>query len=208
MSAQGGSRSRGVRQPVTKRTRLEWPRARQSRSRGWDASGVRFHDRGLVRLMGHNAARCPQVWSAAGGTSLRQIDILRPSAEWQQARSLSGKVVGRFARKRRKGTERGEYPSCMRWSARQPLRNRRKESQKPGENCKTSTPSSNLGGASITHNDSRTLDAQLGELLAGSSRPSYRIEVNGGYRDSSESPASLEADLHRQGSRKVSWRYR
>lgn len=27
----------------------------------WDVSGVRFHDRGLVRLMRHNAAICPQV---------------------------------------------------------------------------------------------------------------------------------------------------
>jgi hypothetical protein len=79
MSARGGSRSRSVRQPVTKRTRPQWPRARQSRSRGWDGSGVRFHDRGLVRLMRHNAAGCPQAWSAAGETSLRQIDILRPS---------------------------------------------------------------------------------------------------------------------------------
>lgn len=55
---------------------------------------------------------------------------------------------------------------------------------------------------------SRTLDAELGELLAGSSRPSYRIEVNGGDRDSSEAPASLEADLRRQRSQKVFWRYR
>jgi hypothetical protein len=54
---------------------------------------------------------------------------------------------------------------------------------------------------------SRTVDSELAHLLAASSRPSYRIELDGRYRDRSEAPASLEADLQRRGSKSFGWRY-
>jgi hypothetical protein len=54
---------------------------------------------------------------------------------------------------------------------------------------------------------SRTVDPGLADLLAVSSRPSYRIEMDGQYRDRSEPPASLEADLQQRGSKSVGWRY-
>ena len=54
---------------------------------------------------------------------------------------------------------------------------------------------------------SRTVDPELADLLAASSRPSYRIELDGQYRDRSEAPASLEADLQQRGSKSVGWRY-
>ncbi|MBA3317690.1 MAG: DUF4238 domain-containing protein [Gemmatimonadales bacterium] len=54
---------------------------------------------------------------------------------------------------------------------------------------------------------SHTLDHELPQLLAASPRPAYRIELNGQFREPSEVPASIEADLRQHAPQKFNFRY-
>jgi hypothetical protein len=54
---------------------------------------------------------------------------------------------------------------------------------------------------------SRSLDDDLGCLLASSPRPCHRIEFDGQVRTSSEAPGSLEAELSERGADQFRFRY-
>lgn len=54
---------------------------------------------------------------------------------------------------------------------------------------------------------SHILDHEVAQLLAASPRPAYRIELDGQFREPSEAPASIEADLRHHAPRPFKFRY-